>query len=98
MAVKKKEFTDRMAEIGGITKKEARKGCELFIETLLDYMGEDEKVMLNRFGRFEMKTLKERIGRNPQNGNTCVIPTHKKMRFYPSETVFKRIGEMHRED
>ena len=34
MAVLKKEFTDRMAEIGGITKKDAKRGLELFIETL----------------------------------------------------------------
>ncbi len=94
MAVLKKEFTDRMAEIGGVTKKEARRGYELFIETLLDYMGRDEKVMFHNFGRFEMKTLKERMGRNPQNGDSCIIPEHQKMRFYPSETVSKRIEEI----
>lgn len=46
MSVLKKEFIDRMAETGGITKKEARRGLELFIETLLDCMDEDEKVMI----------------------------------------------------
>ena len=57
MSVLKKEFIDRMAETGGITKKAARLGLDLFIETLIDCMSEGEKVMFNNFGRFEMKTL-----------------------------------------
>ena len=47
MAVLKKEFTDRMAEIGGITKKDAKRGLELFIETLMDYMSENENKSIN---------------------------------------------------
>ena len=31
-------------------------------------------VMLARFGRFEVKTLKEKQGRNPQTGEGCFIP------------------------
>ena len=44
MAVFKKEFIDRMSEIGGITKKDARRGLELFIKTLMVYMAENETV------------------------------------------------------
>ncbi|MCI8572443.1 MAG: HU family DNA-binding protein, partial [Lachnospiraceae bacterium] len=62
MAVLKKEFIDRMAENGGITKKAARLGFDLFVETLMNCMSEDEKVMISGFGRFEMKTTKERKG------------------------------------
>ena len=60
MAVLKKEFINRMAETGGVTKKEARRGFDLFIETLMDYMSEDEKVVFTGFGRFEMKTENSR--------------------------------------
>lgn len=65
MAVLKKEFIDRMAENGGITKKAARQGVDLFFETLADYMSEDRKVVFTGFGKFEMKTFKERTGRIP---------------------------------
>ena len=97
MSVLKKEFIDRMAETGGITKKAARQGVELFIETLIDCMAEDEKVMFNNFGRFEMKTLEGRKGRLPLGGE-CIIPEHKKMKFYPSRTLSKKIEEIRRED
>ena len=87
-----------MAENGGITKKAAREGLELFIETLMDCMSEDEKVMIKGFGRFEMKTYKERSGRVPLSGEECIIPEHKKMRFYASETLADRIKEMQGEE
>ena len=91
MAVKKKEFADRMAEKGGIKKKDAMKGLELFIDTLMDYMSENEKVMFMGFGRFEMRTVKERIGRNPQTGQECIIPEHEKIKFVASEGLVDRI-------
>lgn len=98
MSVLKKELIDRMAERGGVTKKEARRGLELFIETLIDCMAEDEKVMIKGFGRFEMKTYKERIGKVPLSGAECIIPEHKKMRFYASELLGGKIEEMRSED
>ena len=98
MAVLKKEFISRMAEKGGITKKAAREGFELFIETLMDCMAEDEKVMIKGFGRFEAKTYKERICSSPFGGGNCTIPEHKKMRFYASELIGGKIEEMRGED
>ena len=98
MAVLKKDFIDKMAETGGITKKEARRGLELFIETLIDYMAEDEKVMIKGFGRFEMKTYKERIGKVPLSGTECIIPEHRKLRFYASELLGGKIEEMRGEE
>lgn len=98
MSVLKKEFIDRMAERGGITKKAARLGFDLFIETLMGCMAEDEKVMIKGFGRFEMKTYKERIGKVPLSGAECFIPEHKKMRFYASDLLGGRIEEMRKEE
>ena len=91
MSVLKKEFIDRMAETGGITKKAAREGIELFIETLMDCMCENEKVMFSGFGRFEMRTVKERKGRMPLGGEDCIVPEHRKMKFFVSREVAKRM-------
>ena len=97
MSVNKKEFADRMAEKGGIKKKDAMKGLNLFIETLMDYMSEGEKVKLLKFGSFQMKTAKEKIGRNPQTGEQCIIPMHEKIKFVASEGLADRIKERRNE-
>ena len=94
MAVLKKEFIDRMAENGGITKKAARMGFDLFFETLMECMAEGEKVLLVGIGRFEMKTTKERIGKVPLSGAECIVPEHRRMKFHASETLTDKIEEL----
>ena len=98
MLVLKKEFIDRMSENGGITKKAAKQGLDLFFETLMECMAEGEKVLLVGLGRFEMKTIKERRGRVPLSGAECVIPEHRVMKFHASETLTDKIDEIGREE
>lgn len=91
MSVLRKEFIDRMAETGGITKKAARQGVDLFFETLMDCMAEGEKVVFTGIGKFEMKTFKERKGRIPIGGAECFVPEHRKMKFRASEMLIDKI-------
>ena len=97
MVIKKKEF-GRMAENGGMTKKAAYKAVDAFIDTLMDYLSEGEKVMFMGFGRFEMRTAKERIGRNPMTKEEYMIPEHEKVKFVTSEGLVDRIKERHGTD
>ena len=87
MAINKKEFADRMAENGGTTKKAAYQAVDAFIETLMDYLAEGRKVNFYGIGHFELKTVKEREARNPKTGETCIVPEHQKVKFYPSENL-----------
>ena len=87
-----------MSENGGITKKAAKQGLDLFFETLMECMAEGEKVLLVGLGRFEMKTIKERRGRVPLSGAECVIPEHRVMKFRASETLTDKIDEIGREE
>ena len=64
----------------------------------MECMAEGEKVLLVGFGRFEMKTTKERRGRVPLSGTDCIVPEHRKMKFHASETLTDKIDEMGRED
>lgn len=93
MAITKTEFIDRMAKKGGITKVEANRRVDVFIETLIGCLEEDGAVKFVGFGKFELKTVKERMGRNPQNGKECMIPEHKKVKFYASEGLSQRMKE-----
>ena len=36
---------------------------------------------------------KEKIGRNPQTGQQCIIPEHENMKFVASELLTERIKE-----
>lgn len=93
MIVNEKEFADRMAEIGGIKKYESKKYVELFIETLIDCLKKQDVVKIREFGRFELKTFKEKPAQNPRTGEKCIAPEHKKVKFYATKGLAKRIEE-----
>ena len=67
MPVNKKEFADRMAAKGGIKKKDAMKGLNLFIETLMDCMSGNEKVKLIKFWQLSDENSKRENRQEPTN-------------------------------
>ncbi len=91
--VNKKEFAYKIAEKGGFYKKDAVKMTELFWETLLDCLSGGKKVNFYGTGHFELKTVREKEARNPKTGEKCIVPEHKKVKFYSSETLADRIED-----
>lgn len=90
--VNKKEFSYKIAEKGGFYKKDAVKMTELFWDTIMDYLAEGRNVNFYGIGHFELKTVKEREARNPKTGEVCIVPEHRKVKFYSSETLADKIG------
>lgn len=87
MSITKKQFIEKMACKGGMKKVEAKKQVNLFLDTLTEYLKEEGIVKFSEFGKFEVKTVKEIVGRNPKNGNVCIVPEHKKVKFYGSKIL-----------
>ena len=83
-----------MAKKGGIKKIEASKELDLFIATLIDCLREDGGVKFVGFGKFELKTVKERIGKNPKIGEACIVPEHKKVKFCAGKALAERMKEL----
>ena len=86
--ITKTQFIKEMAQRGNLNKQEAERLCNLFLETLKYSIKECGGVKFNCFGRFFVKECKERMGRNPKNGNPAVIPKHKTVKFHVGD-VFK---------
>ena len=91
MSITKKQFIEKMASKGGMKKIEAKKQVNLFLDTLIECLKEEGTVKFGRFGRFEVKTVKEIVGRNPKNGNVCIVPEHKKVKFYGSKILADKV-------
>ena len=89
----KEQFIDRIAKNGGIKKIEAYRYVNLFIDTLLECLKEEGIVKFSGFGKFEVKDTKERVGRNPKNGDTCIIPKHKAVKFKAGKRFSDEVNE-----
>ena len=78
----KTELVAAMAEKAGLSKKDAEKALNAFMETVQEAVKVDDKVQLVGFGTFESKARAAREGKNPQTGEkiqiaACKVPTFK---------------------
>ena len=89
----KTDFTNKLAENMGSTKKDADTLVNTFLDTLTEGLIADEKVQLTGFGSFELRQRKERTGVNPQTGEEIVIPSKKAVAFKPSKNLKDTVNE-----
>lgn len=51
------------------------------------------KVVITGFGTFLVRTRVERKGRNPNTGETIIIPKHLGINFIPGKTLKRRLNK-----
>ena len=78
----KTELVAALAEKAEVSKKDAEKVLNAFVEKVQDAVKADDKVQLVGFGTFESKARAARDGKNPQTGEAikiaaCKVPAFK---------------------
>jgi DNA-binding protein HU-beta len=79
----KAQLIDAIAEKAGLTKADAKKSLDAFVEATTDALKNGDRVALIGFGSFSVATRSSRTGRNPQSGATIEIPEKKVVKFKP---------------
>lgn len=77
----KAELIANVAATAGLTKKDAEKAINAFIESVEGALKKGDKVQLVGFGTFEVREVAARTGRNPSTGKEIKIPASKKPAF-----------------
>lgn len=77
----KAELIDSMAEGAGISKADAKKALDAFIETTTNALKSGDRVALVGFGSFAVSERSARTGRNPQTGKEINIAAKKVVKF-----------------
>lgn len=77
----KAELIASVAATAGLSKKDAEKAINAFIENVEGALKKGDKVQLVGFGTFEVREIAERTGRNPATGKEIKIPACKKPAF-----------------
>ncbi|HHW58301.1 MAG TPA: HU family DNA-binding protein [Clostridia bacterium] len=73
----KADLVAKIAEKSELTKKDAEKALNAFIEAVEEALKSGDKVQLVGFGTFEVRERAERKGRNPQTREEITIPASK---------------------
>lgn len=85
----KSELIDAMAAGSGLTKVDAKKALESFINATSATLNGGGKVALVGFGSFSVNERAARTGRNPQTGKEIKIAAKKVVRFKAGADLLK---------
>ena len=77
----KTEFINAVAEKSGLSKVDAKKAVEAFVETVSSELKEGGKVALLGFGSFSVAEKSARKGVNPKTKQPIEIPARKSDKF-----------------
>ena len=87
MALKKKELMQKVATETGMTEKEVTLAITTAFDAITEALVEGDRVNLPGFGTFEGRDRKARNGRNPQTGETILIPATRAPAFVASKAL-----------
>jgi DNA-binding protein HU-beta len=77
----KAELVEAMASDAGLSKADAKKALDAFINTTTKALKKGDRVALVGFGSFSVSTRAARKGRNPQTGKEINIKAKKVVKF-----------------
>ncbi len=83
----KTQLIDAMASKSGLTKADARKALDAFLETTTDALKNKDRVALIGFGTFQVNKRNARTGRNPQTGKEIKIAAKNVVKFKPGSDL-----------
>ncbi len=85
----KAELVNVIAEKSGLTKVDAKKALDAFINVSKNALQKGDRISLVGFGSFSTMTRPARKGRNPRTGSEITIKEKKIVKFKPGAELIK---------
>ena len=83
----KAELVEKIADQAKLTKVDAERALNAFIDVVTASLKEGEDVTLVGFGTFAVGNRAERSGRNPQTGEAITIAAKNVVKFKPGKAL-----------
>jgi len=89
--VNKSELVDLVSEKTEMSKKDSEKAVKAVLDSITEGLTRGDKVQLVGFGTFEVRSRKEREGRNPATGEKIKIKALKVPAFKPGKALKEKV-------
>jgi DNA-binding protein HU-beta len=83
----KAQLIDAISAKSGLTKADAKKALDAFIESTSEALKSGDRVALVGFGSFSVSKRGARTGRNPQSGAEIKIEAKSVVKFKPGSEL-----------
>ncbi len=84
-------MVNKVSEKTLVGKKESEKAVTAVMESISEALAKGDKVQLVGFGTFEVRSRKEREGRNPKTGEKIIIKATKVPAFKAGKALKDRV-------
>jgi DNA-binding protein HU-alpha len=90
--MRKAELVQRIAAELGCTQVQADAAVAAILATIKDTLRHGEPVLQRRFGTWQVRAKRARVGRNPKTGTVAAIAARRVVRFVVSQTLKQAVA------
>lgn len=87
----KTELIEAMAKKANLSKADAKKALEAYLNVTADALKKGDRIALIGFGTFSVQKRAARKGHNPQTGQSIKIAAKKVVKFKAGATLAKKV-------
>jgi integration host factor subunit alpha len=91
MSLTKADIADRLFEVVGLNKREAKEFVDAYFEAIREALERGDNVKLSGFGNFQLRVKNQRPGRNPKTGEEIPISARRVVTFRPGQKLRARV-------
>jgi DNA-binding protein HU-beta len=81
------DIAEKIATEHSLTRSTSKTLVEGVLAQIVEGIMAGDEVSLPQFGKFKVKSVAARTGRNPQTGKEIQIPASRKLTFSPAKSV-----------
>lgn len=90
--LKKEELIKELAKKAALTTNEATRALDSFEQVIKEEVLDCGEIQIPNIGKFKLKTLSEKQGRNPKTGESISIPERNRVAFKASSKLKEHVN------
>ncbi|MBD5384882.1 HU family DNA-binding protein [bacterium] len=83
----KADIVEQLIHRTGMARSAAMEAVDNIVAIIADNLSKGESIFLRGLGTFDVRTTKEKIGRNINKGEAVTIPAHKTVKLVLSKKI-----------
>jgi nucleoid DNA-binding protein len=87
------QLVEKVAYRMKVKKKDANNYLTAFLDSIMDNLAKDRRVVVQGFGSFKIKEYKARVAKKPLTGEVIHLPVRRKPSFHAGKELRERINK-----
>ena len=91
--MRREQLVEKIAYKMKVTKKDADTYLTAFLDSIMDTLAKDRRVVVQGFGSFKIKEYKARVAKKPLTGEVIHLPVRRKPSFHAGKELRERVNK-----